>query len=133
MLKKGGVAMKQTDLLIVNGMRFPCPMHGISVTSTQAVSAGRNTNGAAVGQLVGRRMYKLNNLQWNGLSVEMWARMRASIEPFYVTVTFTDDCNVRRTVTMFPGDTNAEPLFAKDIFYTQHKTCKFNLIDCGYE
>lgn len=122
-----------SDLLIVNGMRFPCPLHGVVITTTQTVNAGRNTNNAAIGQKVGRRLYKINNLEWSCLDIPTWTAMREAIEPFYFPVTFTDDCNVRRTVTMYPGDTNAEPLTTDDVFYTIHKSCKFNLIDAGLE
>lgn len=122
-----------SDFLIVNGMVFPCPMRGMTITSTQAVNAGRNVKGAVVGDLVGRRMWKINNLQWNGLDAQTWAAMKAAIEPFYVPVTFTGDDNVRRTIYMYPGDTDAKPLFLEDIFYRMFETCKFNLIDAGWD
>lgn len=125
--------MASSDFLIVNGVKFPMPLHGLNITTSQSVNAGRNTNGAVVGQLVGRRLYKLNDLQWGGLSIEQWKAMREAIEPFYVPVTFTDDCNIRRTITMYPGDTNAKPMLVADVFFTQHETCKFNLIDCGFD
>lgn len=122
-----------SSFLIVNGMEFPCPLYGMSITSTQAVNAGRNADGAAIGQKVGRRMWKINNLQWGGLDAETWARMKEAIEPFYIPVTFTGDDNKRHTVTMYPGDANAKPLFLDDIFYKVHETCSFNLIDAGLE
>ena len=128
--------MARTDtskFLIVNGMEFPCPAPGMQIVSSQAVNAGRNANNAVIGQKVGRRVWKINNLQWNGLDADLWARMRNAIEPFYVPVTFTGDDNKRHTVTMYPGDSNAQPLFVDDVFYTVHETCKFNLIDCGWE
>ena len=128
--------MARTDtskFLIVNGMEFPCPAPGMQIVSSQAVNAGRNANNAVIGQKVGRRIWKINNLQWNGIDADLWARMRNAIEPFYVPVTFTGDDNKRHTVTMYPGDSNAQPLFVDDVFYTVHETCKFNLIDCGWE
>lgn len=128
--------MARTDtskFLIVNGMEFPCPAPGMQIVSSQAVNAGRNANNAVIGQKVGRRIWKINNLQWNGIDADLWARMRNAIEPFYVPVTFTGDDNKRHTVTMYPGDSNAQPLFVDDVFYTVHETCKFNLIDCGLE
>ena len=128
--------MARTDtsqFLIVNGMEFPCPSVGMTITSSQNVNAGRNANGAVIGQKVGRRLWKINNLQWVGLDAELWAKMRSAIEPFYVPVTFTGDDNKRHTVYMYPGDTNAQPLFLNDIFYKNYETCKFNLIDCGWD
>lgn len=122
-----------SQFLIVNGMEFPCPAPGMQIVSSQAVNSGRNANNAVIGQKIGRRIWKINNLQWNGLDANLWARMRNAIEPFYVPVTFTGDDNQRHTITMYPGDSNAQPLFLEDIFYKVHETCKFNLIDCGWE
>lgn len=121
-----------SNFLIVNGMEFPCPMHGLSIISTQPVDSERNANAAVIGQLVGRRQWKINNLQWNGLDADLWARMRVAMEPFFVPVTFTGDDNQRHTIYMYPGDSTAQPLFLSDVFYKQHETCKFNLIDCGW-
>lgn len=121
-----------SQFLIVNGVEFPCPARGLEIIHSQNVDAGRNANGAVVGQLVGRKMWKLNNLQWNGLNAETWAMMKKAIEPFFVKVTFTGDDNQRHTVTMYPGDTSGKPLFLNDIFYKNFETCKFNLIDCGW-
>ena len=121
-----------SQFLIVNGVEFPCPARGLEIIHSQNVDAGRNANGAVIGQLVGRKMWKLNNLQWNGLDAETWAKMKKAIEPFFVKVTFTGDDNERHTVTMYPGDTSGKPLFLNDIFYKNFETCKFNLIDCGW-
>ena len=123
---------KTSQFLIVNGVEFPCPAPGLEIVHSQNVDAGRNANGAVIGQLVGRKMWKLNNLQWNGLDAETWAKMKKAIEPFFVKVTFTGDDNERHTVTMYPGDTTGKPLFLNDIFYKNFETCKFNLIDCGW-
>jgi hypothetical protein len=122
-----------SDFLIVNGVRFPPPAPGMKITSSQNVDAGRNLNAAVVGQKVGRRMWKIENLQWNGLDASTWAEMRAAIEDFYVPVTFTGDDNKRHTIYMYPGDTGGEPLFLDDIFYRNYTTCSFNLIDCGWD
>lgn len=55
------------------------------------------------------------------------------VRAIFVQVTFTGDDNVRHTHTMYPGDTTGKPLFLDDIFYRNYETCKFNLIDCGWE
>ena len=122
-----------SDFLIVNGVRFPEPMHGLQIIHSQTVNAGRNADNEVVGQKVGRKLWKINNLQWNGLDAQTWAEMKAAIEPFYVQVTFTGDDNKRHTITMYPGDTTGQPLFLDDIFYKTFETCKFNLIDCGWK
>ena len=122
-----------SDFLIVNGVRFPEPMHGLQIIHSQTVNAGRNADNEVVGQKVGRKLWKINNLQWNGLDAQTWAEMKDAIEPFYVPVTFTGDDNKRHTITMYPGDTTGQPLFLDDIFYKTFETCKFNLIDCGWK
>ena len=124
---------KASDFLIVNGVKFPPPTRGLQIIHSQAVNAGRNADNAVVGQLVGRKLWKINNLQWNGLDADTWAEMKAALEPFYVLVTFTGDDNKRHTIHMYPGDTTGQPLFLDGIFYTMYETCKFNLIDCGWE
>lgn len=124
---------RESDFLIVNGVKFPPPAPGMQIIHSQNVDAGRNANGAVVGQLVGRKLWKINNLQWNGIDAETWAEMKAALEPFFVPVTFTGDDNKRHTVYMYPGDTTGEPLKLDGIFYSRYATCKFNLIDCGWD
>lgn len=124
---------RASDFLIVNGVKFPCPADGMEIVHSQTVNAGRNANNAVVGQKVGRKLWKINNLQWIGLDAQTWAEMKEALSDFYVPVTFTGDDNKRHTITMYPGDTTGQPLFLDGIFYKQYRTCKFNLIDCGWE
>lgn len=123
---------RASNFIIVNGVKFPPPARGLEIVHSQSVDSGRNVNGAVVGQLVGRKLWKLNNLQWNALDAETWALMKKALEPFFVSVTFTGDDNKRHTVTMYPGDTTGKPLFLDGIFYKNYETCSFNLIDCGW-
>lgn len=123
---------RTSNFLIVNGVKFPPPARGLEIVHSQTVDSGRNANGAVVGQLVGRKLWKLNNLQWNALDADTWAKMKKALEPFFVEVTFTGDDNKRHTITMYPGDTTGKPLFLDGIFYKKHETCSFNLIDCGW-
>lgn len=124
---------RASDFLIVNGVKFPCPAPGMEIVDSQTVNAGRNANNAVVGQKVGRKLWKIQNLQWHGLDAQTWAEMKAALEPFFVPVTFTGDDNVRRTLYMYPSDTTGRPLSLNGIFYKNHETCKFNLIDCGWD
>ena len=124
------------DFLIVEGVRFPPPDKGFSISTSQAVDAGRNANQAFVGQKVGRRIWKIDGLQWSGLDAESWAEMKSALEPFTVLVTFTGDDNKRHTLHMYPGDTNGKPLTVNQfnkLFYNEFEICKFNLIDCRWE
>ena len=122
-----------SDFLIVNVVKFACPQRGMEIIHSQTVDAGRNANNAVVGQKVGRKLWKINNLQWSGLDAKTWAAMKEALEDFYVPVTFTGDDNKRHTIQMYPGDTTGKPLFLDGIFYKTFETCKFNLIDCGWD
>lgn len=122
-----------SDLFIVNGVQFPDPDEGYEIIESTFVDAGRNVNGAVVGQVVGRNIWKINNLQWSHISPEQWIMMKQALKPFYVDVTFTTDENERKTITMYPGDRTSHPLHVSGYNYDRFKTCKFNLIDCGLE
>ena len=121
------------DFIIVNGVIFPPPDLGFEIVYSQTVDASRNADISIVGQKVGRRLWKINNLQWSGLDAESWAEMKAALEDFFVPVTFTGDDNKRHTVHMYPSDTSGKPLPTNGLFYSNFETCKFNLIDCGWD
>ncbi len=128
--------MALSAFLNVNGYDFPCPRAGFSYTITTTVNAGRNANNAVIGQRVGRDLYKLDNMEWAGLSPETWQMMLKAVEPFYIPVTF-EDCRTGNpiTITMYPGDRQATPLFADKNTHkvTKYENCKFNLVDAGLE
>lgn len=128
--------MALSAFLNVNGYDFPCPRDGFSYTITTTVNAGRNANNAVIGQRVGRDLYKLDNMEWAGLSPETWQMMLKAVEPFYIPVTF-EDCRTGNpiTITMYPGDRQATPLFADKNTHkvTKYENCKFNLVDAGLE
>ena len=70
------------------------------------------------------------------LDADTWQRMLKAIKPFYVPVTFEDYRTGRPiTITMYPGDRTATPLFADPDSHivTKYENCKFNLIDAGWE
>ena len=121
------------DFIIVNGVKFPPPDLGFDIVYSQTVDASRNADVAIVGQKVGRRLWKINNLQWSNLDAESWAEMKSALEDFFVLVTFTGDDNKRHTVHMYPSDTSGKPLPTTSLFYESFETCKFNLIDCGWD
>ena len=124
-----------SNCIIVDGIKFPPANQGFSVKTTQGVDGGKNGVNAFIGQKVGRRQYKLEGLEWSDLPIEVWQQMREALENFIVQVTFTDDCNKRHTISMYPGDTSATPgYFDEDEgIYTYMEKCSVNLIDCGYE
>lgn len=128
--------MALSSFLNVNGYDFPCPRDGFKYTIVTTVNNGRNANNAVIGQRVGRDLYKLGDMEWVGLSPEIWQRMLKAVEPFYVPVTFEDyRTGEPITIIMYPGDRTAQPLFADKNSHkvTKYRTCKFNLIDAGLE
>lgn len=127
--------MALSSFLRVNGVDFPCPKRGFTYTISTAVNAGRNANNAVIGQVVGRELYKLDNMEWAALPAETWQKMLKAVEPFYIPVTFEDYRTGKPiTITMYPGDRTAKPLFVdeKTHIVTKYENCKFNLIDCGW-
>lgn len=117
--------------LVVNGVQLPPPARGLEIIRSQLVDSGRNTKGAVVGQLVGRKLYKLNNLTWKGITAEQWKTIQNALEPFFVNVSFYNDSNELVTIKMYPGDTTGKPYWLADKGYELYEECKFNLIDCG--
>lgn len=128
--------MAMSSFLNVNGYDFPCPRRGFSWTISTTVNAGRNVNNAVIGQRVGRDLYKLDNLEWVGLSPSVRKKMLDAISGFYVPVTFEDMANPNTpiTVVMYPSDRSGSPLFVDRLSHMvlQDETLKFNLIDAGW-
>lgn len=125
-----------SSFLNVNGVDLPCPRDGFKYVYSQAVNNGRNSNNAVVGQLVGREIVKFDSMEWVGLTPEKWHEIAEAIKPFFVKVTFWDNREMKAiTRTFYHGDITCEPLFVdKDTHeVTIYKSCKFNLIDCGFD
>jgi len=126
--------MPQSAFLRVNGMDFPPPRRGFNYVISTTVNAGRNANNAVIGQRVGRDLFKLDNMEWVGLSAEKWKQMLNALEPFYVPVTFEDyRTGEPITIIMYHGDITASPLWVDTATHkiTQYESCKVNLIDAG--
>ena len=128
--------MALTSFLNVNGYDFPAPVDGFNYIISTTVNAGRNASNAVVGQRVGRDIYKLNTLEWVGLEPKEWQMMLKALEPFYVPVTFEDYRTGQPiTIVMYPGDRTGQPLKVNELTFQveKYKSCKFNLIDAGWE
>ena len=129
------MARKDSDVIIINGLVVPAPDEGYEVNESTYGDFGRNALNEVTGQVIGRNLWKIEGLQWSRLTVEQWKAIKQALKPFFVPVTFTDDANERHTMTMYPSDRKAKPM--RYIKTTQEfgyvKTCKFNLIDCGWD
>lgn len=126
--------MALTSFLNVNGYDYPCPRYGFQYIISTIVDAGRNVNGAVIGQRIGRDLYKLDQLQWVGLPLDTQRMILKSLEPFYVPVTFEDYRTGQPiTITMYPGDRTGKPMFVDKITHmvTKNELLAFNLIDAG--
>lgn len=119
--------------LEINGYELPPSKRGVSVVVTTVVDAGRNANGAVVGQRVGRDLYKIDGLEWSWLTASQWERILKTLSNFFVYVTFNDPVtNGRKTIKMYCGDRTGEPYWVDgDGKPTHYRDCKVNLIDCG--
>lgn len=127
--------MALSSFLNVNGYDFPCPKVGFQYIISSTVNGGRNANNAAIGQRVGRDLYKLNSMSWAMLEPETWQMMLRAVEDFYIPVTFEDyRTGEPITITMYPGDRTATPLFVDENTHKvkKYENCKFNLIDAGW-
>ena len=129
--------MALSSFLNVNGYDWPCPRRGFSWTISTTVNSGRNASNAVIGQRVGRDLYKLDNMEWVGLTPKTRKMMLDSLKPFYVPVTFEDMTNPGHaiTITMYPGDRSGKPLFVDRLTHLvlQDETFAVNLIDAGLE
>lgn len=119
--------------LEINGYELPPSKRGVSVVVTTAVDAGRNANGAVVGQRVGRDQYKIDGLEWSWLTAEQWERILKTLSNFFVYVTFNDPVtNGLTTIKMYCGDRTGEPYWVDENGKpTHYRNCKVNIIDVG--
>lgn len=119
--------------LEINGYELPPSKRGVSVVVTTVVDAGRDANGAVVGQRVGRDQYKIDGLEWSWLTAEQWESILSSLKNFFVYVTFHDPVtNGKKTIKMYTGDRTGEPYWVNSSGKpTHYRNCKFNLIDTG--
>jgi len=119
--------------LAINGYELPPPKRGVSVIVTTVVDSGRDSNGAVVGQRVGRDQYKIDGLEWPWLSAEEWGKILSAMSGFFFNVTFVDPVsNSKKTVKMYCGDRTATPYWIDDNGNpTWYKDCKVNLVDTG--
>ena len=119
--------------LAINGYELPPPRRGVSIVVSTIVDAGRDANGAVVGQRVGRDQYKIDGLEWPWLSAAEWRSILNAMRSFFFFVTFIDPVsNSPRTVKMYCGDRSAEPYYVdRNEHPTHYRNCKVNLIDTG--
>lgn len=120
----------------INGIAVPYPNQGLEFIDTTAVNSSRNANGVMVGQVVGRRQQKINNLVWASLPAETWALILQQFDNFYFMCTYPDMVYNRWTTRkMYPGDRSATPIHIdmETLLPDTYGPCKVNIIDVGEE
>lgn len=118
----------------INGHAYPQPRRGLELLDATIVDSGRNANAVVVGQVVGRRQQKLNNLFWGYLTAEQWSALLKEFDNFFVTVTYPDMVNNTWTTRkMYPSDRTATPfhLNPETGLPLDYINCKVNIVDCG--
>lgn len=128
------MARKNSDVIIINGLAVPAPDAGFEISESTYGDFGRNAKNQVIGQVIGRPLWKISNLQWSRLTPTQWSAIKEALEPFFVRVTFTNDRNERVTTTMYPSDRSSKPMRVNaSLNYEYFSTCKFNLIDAGWD
>lgn len=134
---------KDKSVIRINGEWVPAPKRGLEIVVSTNVNAGRNANGEVIGQVVGRNIYKLNNLEWPLLKEAEWNRIMQLMSGFFFVATFPDPVNGGFvTLKCYPGDRTASPYWLDvgdgkhggttgDRHVLYYQSCKVNIIDCG--
>ena len=124
---------KASNQIYINGVALPSPAPNFEIVRSVVVDSGRNANGTVVGQVIGRPLWKLNNLQWNGIDEETVDSIISLFKDFYVNCRFIGTDNREHSITVYPSDMTGQPVFYDSIKreYHLYRTLKFNLIDCG--
>ena len=122
------------NYITVNGVQLPQPSRGLNQIISTVVNAARNANGVVVGQVIGRNLYKIDNLEWKYLTAEQWADILQEFSSFYVQVRFPDMATGEwRTLKMYPGDRTATPFHIDPDtgLPLDYIDCRVNIIDVG--
>lgn len=116
-----------------NGIYFPAPVRGLNEIIATNVDSARNARGTVIGEVVGRDIYKINNIEWEWLSAEQVAVISQLFSSFFVVATIFDMATGgRKTIKMYPGNRTGEPYWlGADGLPITYKSYKVNIIDCG--
>ena len=120
-------------VLRVNGVDLPCPTGGLNYILTAAVNDGRNAQAEMIGEMVGRRQIKLNNLEWKWITPEQATQMAQLFDNFFVYAEFWSVLHGGWVkLKMYPGDFTIEPYYGfQNGEPTRILSFKVNIIDCG--
>lgn len=113
----------------------PYPSEGMAGFATsRMVSAGRNADGAMVGQLVGRAVDK-QQLGWQRITCEKWWQLHRWFTDGHFTFYchyFDHNCGVWRTRLFYLGDVSVNPYNVEQSGAGRYyRDARFSVIDCG--
>lgn len=131
--------IKHKPLFLINGHAIPgnCNVkYGYSELTEQLVKTQRNSAGVVVAKQVGRRLVKLDGLEWPYMKLSDYEWLQDRIAEFYCWITYYDARRGRTIKRKFYwGDFSGEPYeFDRSgsiLKPTSYINVKVNLIDCG--
>lgn len=121
--------------LFVAGEAFPWPNKSSGMqTASTFVSDGRNTNGAFIGQKVGRDLSKIE-LQWYKMDAQTWAHLLQLFEANFINPVVYYDMVKGKMISrnMYVSDRSAKPYRVDPATgaWLVAGDCKLSLVDVG--
>lgn len=119
-------------------LAIPFPSIGQGAFETvRIVDAGRNANGAVVGQQIGRSMDK-QNMGWRAISCEKWWEINNWFETngmFFYCRYFSHNTGQWRTRKFYVSDIKCEPYMVNPAtgIPREYHNATFNVVDTGWE
>ena len=119
----------------INGVILPYPSRGLTNQRQQFVDSGRNALGQVVAQKIGRRINKIDKLEWKYLTASEWRAIQVEIDKFDGQLEFWDNVNNQFSIIdVYWGDESATPFKIDETTgeVLSYINCKCNIIDMGY-
>lgn len=133
----GYADLQHVPLFRINGETPPGNVkYGYTEDTEQLVQSQRNTKGVVVAKVIGRRLVKLNNLEWPHMTRSEFEWLQRQVAKFYCDVYYYDSRKGNYITRQFYwGDLSAEPWkFDRSsgiLKPSEYINVKVNLIDCG--
>lgn len=135
----GYADLDHKPLFLINGQIPPGNVkYGYTEDTEQLVQSQRNSQGVVVAKTIGRRLVKLNNLEWPHMTLSEFRWLQTQVAQFYCIVYYYDsrigDYIERQ---FYWGDLSAEPWkFNRNsvtglLRPSEYINVRVNLIDCG--
>ena len=132
--------LQHTPLFRINNQVPPGNVkYGYTEDTEQLVRSQRNSQGIVVAATIGRRLVKLNNLEWPHMTRSEFEWLQEQVAKFYCDVYYYDSREGDFITRQFYwGDLSAEPWKFENrdgpngiLRPSEYINVKVNLIDCG--